>query len=280
MHADHREPIDASHSASLAGRWAADLASWAIPDEILTHAPESPWVHPPAMFAVDPEAPAPGSPSSRVALAALAALGETGSVLDIGCGGGGSSVGLARGGAVSELIGVDEQQAMLDNFAAACEAVGVAHRTLQGRWPDVASAAPTADVVVCHHVVYNVADIGLFISALTDHARRRVVVELPMTHPTSPFNPLWHRFWGLDRPTRPTADDFLAVLAEAGIDAQSERFSRPPRKAGLDHDQYVAFVRRRLCLSSNRDHEVSVALTELGPLSNDELMTVWWDTRS
>ena len=46
-------------------------------------------------------------------------------------------------------------------------------------WPDVASQAPPADVVVSSHVLYNVPDIGPFLVALHEHARRRVVVETP-----------------------------------------------------------------------------------------------------
>ena len=45
---------------------------------------------------------------------------------------------------------------MLVGFAAAFERAGVTHREVLGRWPDVAADVAAADVVVCHHVVYNV----------------------------------------------------------------------------------------------------------------------------
>jgi hypothetical protein len=178
----------------------------------------------------------------------------------------------------AELIGVDEQAGMLANFEAACRDRHMSCQTVEGSWLDVAAHTPTADVVVCHHVVYNVGNIQPFISALSTHARRRVVIELPQTHPTSPFSPLWRQFWDLDRPSHPTADDFVAVVEEVlGVTPTVERFRRTPRKATLDSGQYVAFVRTRLCLPADRDADVSAALTNMDTLSNDELVTVWWD---
>ncbi len=87
--------------------------------------------------------------------------------------------------------------------------------TVEGRWPDVADATPVADVVVCHHVAYNVADIEPFLLALTAHARLAVVLVLPPRHPLSAWNDAWRHFWGLERPTEPTADDLAEVLVRA-----------------------------------------------------------------
>ncbi len=257
-----------------AERWKADLALWAIPENILNRAPENPWVHPPALFRVDDPIAAQHNVTPSV-VAARDALATPGSVLDVGCGGGGSSIGLAA--QATTIIGVDEQDAMLDNFALACEFAEVDSETILGRWPSVASDVPKADVVVCHHVVYNVGDIEPFLRELTNHAKRRVVIELPATHPTSPFNPLWRHFWQLDRPDRPTADDFIEVVTSLGWQPHVEHFTRPPRKASTDTAEYVAFVRRRLCLPASRDTEIADVLGSVGELSSGALVTVWWD---
>lgn len=263
--------MPAAPPSSAARRWADALAEWAIPEHILAQAPAPPWVHPPQLFRVDPAAPVEDTPSQR---AARLALGDGGTVLDVGCGGGGSSLPLVP--PATHLTGVDEQAAMLANFAEACEAKGVPHCEVLGRWPDVAAEVEPADVVVCHHVAYNVADIGPFLVALTEHARRRVVAELPERHPTSPFNPLWEQFWGLTRPTEPSADLFVEVVRELGYEPDVERALRPPRKpAAMDRAAYVAFVRQRLCLTPDRDAELDAALGDR-PLTVSEIVTVAW----
>jgi hypothetical protein len=164
---------------------------------------------------------------------------------------------------------------MLASFAAAADALGVAHDQVQGRWPDAADAAPVADVVICHHVLYNVADLPPFIAALESKARGRVVVEIPERHPTSPMNPLWERFWGLQRPVTPTADDAIAVLQEMGIRPTVERFTGPARQPqALEVEARRARV--HLCLPPEREPEVAAAVAELGSPPARDLVTLWW----
>jgi SAM-dependent methyltransferase len=255
--------------SAAARRWADALAAWAVPDEILAQAPVPPWVHPPKLFLVTDEQPTE-TPSHRIA---RGALGDGGTVLDVGCGGGASSLPLVPG--ATHLTGVDESAAMLANFASACERRGVGHTEVEGRWPDVAGVVPPADVVVSHHTAYNVPDIAEFLAAMTAHARRLVVVELPDRHPTSPFNPLWKHFWNLERPTEPSADLFVEVVRELGWEPTVVRAERLPRKAALEQDEYVAFVRQRLCLTPDRDPELVPFLGEL-QLSVAEIVTVAW----
>jgi hypothetical protein len=153
----------------------------------------------------------------------------------------------------------------------------VAHREVEGRWPDVAAGVQPAQVVVCHHVVYNVAQIDPFLSALGERARGLVVVELTETHPTSPFNPLWEKFWQLPRPSEPTAQLFLEVVRELGYDPIEETFVRPRRPQSLSRAEYVAFARRRLCLTADRDPEIEAALGESWPLEDPRVVTVAWE---
>ncbi|MGH9035578.1 MAG: class I SAM-dependent methyltransferase, partial [Acidimicrobiia bacterium] len=143
-------------------------------------------------------------------------------------------------------------------------------------WPEVAGEVEAADVVVCAHVLYNVGDIERFVAALTAKARRLVVVELTVAHPQAHLNPLWRHFHGLERPTGPTADDALTVLGEMGLEAGVVRWQAPGRWESAPREELVAFARRRLCLSPERDPEVAVALDELFETSPRQLATLWW----
>jgi SAM-dependent methyltransferase len=263
-------------SGGAAVRWAAELDGWAIPEEILAAAPESPWGCPPQFF----RAAAPGASAARSIATARAAerLPAGGVVLDVGCGGGAASLALAPpAGPAGAVVGVDESAPMLELFRASATERGVAHETFLGSWPAVTGEVPVADVVVCHHVFYNVSDLGPFALALGRHARRRVVAELTTSHPLRRLGPLWRRFWDIERPDGPTADDALAVLIEAGVDARMEVAPGTPRDLrAVDRAEVVAFTRRRLCLPADRDPEVDAALgDDLFPVADRAV--IWWD---
>ncbi len=248
------------------------LAAWAIPSGILAAAPESPWIHPAEMFTVSDDVP--DSPSHQCASAALPAGGI---VLDVGCGGGRAAMALVPKAAV--VVGVDQQQSMLDLFAEAAAHRGVTHREVLGDWPEVAGQSPSADVVVCHHVAYNVAELVPLLRALSAHATRRVVLELPTTHPLSHMAPLWREFWGLERPAGPTAVDCLAVAREAGLDARMTTWADETfnARSGLTPQQQAHFIRIRLCLPEDREADVAAFLAAAGPPDPRASATLWWD---
>ena len=212
-------------------------------------------------------------PTGPSAQRALEVLPEGGSLLDVGVGGGAASLPLVP--PATSIVGVDEGEELLAAFRDAADRVGVAHRQVQGTWPAVASEVEPADVVVCHHVFYNVADLGPFAAALTDHARRRVVVELSGDHPTSNFNPLWKAIHGLERPTSPTADDAVAVLEELGLAVQREDSERP-WGIDLDRAEQIAMARRRLCVGPERDAEIDALLGQPGEQPARRVVTLWW----
>lgn len=272
---DARSPMPGPDADELLSRWRADLASWAIPDEILAQAPEAPWIHPVSMFTVDDEVP--DSHSHRVARAAVP---HGGSVLDVGSGGGRASMALVP--PASMLVAVDHQQGMLDAFTDAATRRSVRAQVHLGDWPAVADDVPECDVVVCHHVAYNVADLGPFLMALDSHARHRVVLEVPEHHPLSNMNPLWRQFWGLDRPTRPTAEDVAEIARALGFDAHLDLWQDETwgARVTLPDDERVRFARIRLCLTQDRDAEVAAALIAQSDARPREVATIWWDVAS
>ena len=252
--------------------WAASLASWAIPQEILDQAQTSPWIHPPVLFQI-PEKIDVTISHSR----ALEALTEGGSVLDVGCGGGVATFALTP--PASHVIGVDHQSEMLEMFTENAKSYGVTCEVFEGFWPQVARGVPIADVVVCHHVVYNVADIGPFLLALKSHARNRVVIEMPTWHPLANMSTAWKQFWNLDRPSQPTSEILVDVLKELGINPRVQYWSGPLRDR-IDIDQDAEFMRIRLCLPPERASEVREFLLGNPLPKQREIATIWWDVES
>jgi hypothetical protein len=224
------------------------------------------------------------SPTTARAAEALGNGGGT--VLDIGVGGGGTSLPLRD--VAATIIGVDASSSMLDAFARAAAASGAASTGILGTWPDVSPIVPSADVVTCGHVLYNVQDIAPFVRALQANAHRRVVLEITERHPWAWMRDLWLRFHGLERPRGPTAGDALNALAELGIRAATQEHPADVHAGFERREDAVALIRRRLCLSASRDPEVAEALGDrlshredrwsAGPLA-ESLVTLWWDVR-
>lgn len=275
-------------SLDAAERWRSQLETWAIPQRLVDAAPESPYVFPAALFRRRGQMAGTQKPTPTMTHA-LEVLPEHGTVLDVGVGGGATSLPLASRAGL--LTGVDAQADMLGPFTEAARSAGVEAQGVRGRWPDVADDIPSADVVLCGHVAYNVADLEPFVTALDDHAGLRVVLELTDRHPLAWMNDLWQRFHGLDRPSGPTDRDALAVLEELELPAARDEQQLPaddPNAGGFERrEDAVAMIRRRLCLSPDRDDEIVRALGDrirenaggwsVGP-SERTIVTLWWDT--
>ncbi|WP_051062577.1 class I SAM-dependent methyltransferase [Ilumatobacter nonamiensis] len=192
--------------------------------------------------------------SAEVARTVLPPTG--GSVLDVGCGGGRAAMSLVP--PAERVIGVDQNPAMLAAFTTAAADAGARSITIEGTWPDAVFDTPVADVVTCHHVAYNVAEIEPFIGALTGRARLAVVLVIPTVHPMTAWNNAWRRFWNIERPAGPTSDDFAAVLAEMGLDAERWEMPRPPlSRHTSDPATQVPSTLRRLCLGEDRADDVA-----------------------
>ena len=270
----------------LASRWQADLASWAIPEHITAAVSESPWVLPRQVFArrADRLASAPSGPSYQ---RGCAALDPPGSVLDVGAGAGAACLPLL--GRATSLTAVDTDPGMLDLLSQRALPMGIKACQVPGSWPEVAARTPQADLVTCHHVLYNVPDPVRFVSQLSSHARRRVVVEITAVHPLTTLNPFWLRFHGLQRPASPCASDLEEILAAMGLRPRSEKWTRPGGPDYATFDELVDVTRRRLCLPPERADEVGIALAGAGidpehPVdlgsSGREVVTIWWDGNS
>lgn len=268
-------------------RWGGELRARAVPEEILARAPESPYGFPAELFRRRGQAAMTRDRTPTTARA-LEALEDGGSVLDVGVGGGATSLPLA--GHAGRIIGVDGQSDMLTAFEAAAREAGVEEvGTILGEWPGAADRAPRCDVVVCGHVFYNVADLGAFAIALHARASRRIVVELTERHPLAWMRDLWLHFHGVRWPEGPTAADAADALRELGFEPERQDRTEFGDRGGGGFERSrdaVALVRRRLCLPESRDSEVVAALGDrlrregdqwsAGP-SEQVVTTLWWD---
>lgn len=277
-------------ASDLAVAWAEALARWAIPPAILDAAPESPFGFPAELFIRRGERSAVTDHPTPTTAIALDALGEGGTVLDVGVGGAATCLPLAP--RCTGLIAVDSQADMLEAVTRLAVAANMPLTTVLGRWPDVAADTPTADVVVCGHVAYNAPDLMPFVLELARHARRRVVMELTEHHPLSWMNDLWLRFHDLVRPERPVADDVEALCRALRLDVGRRDRIDTDDMAGSGFERRqdaIALVRRRLCLSAERDDEIAAALGDrlvrgdglwrAGP-KEQRVVTLWWDAAS
>jgi hypothetical protein len=263
-----------SQASDAARRWKDALASWAIPDSILAQAREDPWALPVALFENKQ------SDRSLSHVRALESLVAGGDVLDVGAGRCAMSLPLRP--PAKRIIAVDSAPAMLENSPADV--------TILGRWPDVALQAGRARVVVCGHVLYNVADLMPFISALNDAATGRVVIEITRSHPRNrPLErELWRHFWNLERPEGPTWEDAVAVMREGGIEPTVELWESQQRGGFQSLEELVSWMRRTVCLDPAREGEVRAIVLQHAAERDGRwrmspepraLATLWWDVR-
>jgi SAM-dependent methyltransferase len=251
-------------------RWADELAAWQIDPEILASVRESPYGFPPAIFAAG-ESTEP----SPLDLLAQPALRPGASVLDVGAGAGASSLHLVPEG--GHLHAVDSQPSMLRALEADAARRGVSLTTYDGTWPDVAPDVPGCDVVLCAHVLYNVAEPVPFVRSLIAHARDLAVLEVTETHPLVRLAAMWERVHHQPRPSGPTVDLALEALREAGIpDPERRDLMREPlhRSGGLA-EAWVDLTRRQLCLPPERRDEVVALIAEFPPQPRRVVGLAW-----
>ena len=264
--------------------WAEALRSWSPPEHLRRAAPEARRGPDAAIFRRRAEFSVRQAPTP-FRRRALEALPQGGTVLDVGVGAGAGSLNLAP---VARLIvGVDRSETMLRAFCSCADIFGISVNSILGSWPEVAPQVDIADVVVCHHVLYQVANLPTFVGALTSHTRRRVLIEMTARHPQAWMADLWLRFHGLKRPTRPTADDAEAALRGLGLPVERETHLLEMPPTGFERrEEAVAEVCERLQLPLERAPEVETALGDRlaareGLWSSfprfEEVTTLWWD---
>ena len=144
----------------------------------------------------------------------LEMVSEDTTILDVGGGAGRFAIALAlRCGSATV---VDPSRGMLDQLEESLAEIGEVN--VNGVHADWESAqVDSADIALCSHVVYGVADIRPFLQKLHDHARERVVMVSFVHSPQAGVAPLWEPVYGEARVNLPALPELMNVLWEMGI---------------------------------------------------------------
>ena len=269
---------------SAAQRWEAALAAWAWPEEIREAAPADPWRLDPSELAgrIRPTR----QRATPADVAAQDALPRRGTVLDVGCGTGASSASLRS--RASRITGVDPRPEMLARFTAVDDDPGLLDRltggrpdlvTVQGRWPDVAAEVEPADLVLAHNVLYDVtSDVAAFVTALHEHARRRVVVALTVRHPLHWVNPYAEAVHGIRRPAEPTAATAADLVREATGTVPSYLTWTEDVQPPTEDEALLQLVARRACVRPEQLDDLRDVLERVPVPTTREMAALVWDT--
>jgi SAM-dependent methyltransferase len=165
-------------------------------------------------------------------------------VLDVGAGTGRHTLALAPH--VKCVVAVDPSPAMLGLLREDVQAQGLRNvETVASGWIE-ADVAP-ADLVLCSHVLYPIADVVPFVRKLESAATQRVFVYLRVD-PLPTDMGLWREFHGIPLQAQPTHLDLVNLLAQIGIAADVEVVHHRFTWTFADVDEAVAQVRNSLCL--------------------------------
>lgn len=253
----------------LSTKWKNQLADWAIPDSILQKAEDNPWQAPVELLM--PKARA--QDKSPTVEKQLQLLPEQGTVLDVGVGPGSGALCLAE--YASHITGVDQSLDMLEVFVQQGRQRGIDVQAVKGTWPEISPQVQRADLVISHHVAYNVSDIVGFIQALFDHAKSGVVIEVTAQHPMASLNPFWDYFYQIQRPSGPNAKDLFEIIVAMGFEGIEYKEFTSKRNADASSylPQRIEFMRRRLCLPKSSLRKVQQAVDKIGlPDSSDNVL--------
>jgi SAM-dependent methyltransferase len=169
-------------------------------------------------------------------------LHGTDTVLDVGAGAGRYAAPLAR--FVRRVVAVEPSVGMRNQLQARIEADQLTNIDIVAADWEQAAVAP-AEVVVCLHVHYAIADILPFLRKLNAHARRTVVMVSRVGQFRGPAE-LWQELHGQPRISEPSFIDLYNCLYSLGIVAEIETIAFSARWAYADLEEAVVENRDRL----------------------------------
>jgi SAM-dependent methyltransferase len=165
-------------------------------------------------------------------------------VLDVGAGTGRHTLALAP--RVARVTAVEPSAAMLGLLCEDLEAHGLRNVvTVQAEW--LAADVEQADVVICSHVLYPIADVAPFVRKLAACAKERVFIYMRVDPLPTDFG-LWSEFHGVPLQLQPTHMDLLNAMAELEVAPDVEVVQHRFTWTFATIDEAVTQVRNSLCL--------------------------------
>ncbi|MFQ5933388.1 MAG: class I SAM-dependent methyltransferase [Dehalococcoidia bacterium] len=192
-------------------------------------------------------------------------------VLDVGGGAGRFALPLAlRCGHVTV---VEPSESMAEGLREGTKEAGIDNLSIvQGSWEEV--MADPADMAICAHVVYGIAEIEPFIRKLVSHARERVMILSFMESPLSQISPLWKLVHGEERIDLPALPEILNVLWEMGIYPDVEMFEAMNPRSAENRDEALKMLRKFLYVTpeTEKDNILEKAMKEMVDETPDGLV--------
>lgn len=207
-------------------------------------------------------------------------------VLDVGAGTGRYLPYLAT--QVAEVIALEPSPAMLTELQQTLlYAQSTNVQIVAESWP--LERPLMADVVISSHVVYGVREIGPFLTAIDQSARRLCALFLGLKHPTAVIAPFWARVHGQERLPLPGALEALAACHQLGLPARLDLVPAATTFRFPDAEEALEEIRLRLRLTPepSRDAAILAAMADLlEPQQDGQLAprdqqryagVVWWE---
>jgi SAM-dependent methyltransferase len=209
-----------------------------------------------------------------------------GRVLDVGAGTGRYAVPLAELGARVQAVEPNAAMAALLGEEARAHRVSVAIE--QGEWPAAEPLVGSADVVLCAHVVYPIADIVPFLRALDRAARCAVVMVARLGQVDDALAHVFEAVHGEPRLPMPSLPDLYLLLLQLGFPVSTTLHPFETRWAFADADAAVADAAGRLGVapdSPSWSAMESAVRSRLVPRGDEVLLApaqayqgvLWWE---
>jgi SAM-dependent methyltransferase len=189
-------------------------------------------------------------------------VNETLTVLDVGGGAGRFALPLAL--RCQQVTVVEPSQSMVDGLRELASAAKIENVVvIQQRWED--AVASPANIVLCAHALYSIAELEPFLRKLISHAHHKVLLPTFIAPPASRYAPFWRWVYGQDRKSLPGAVELVNVLWELGVFPDVEMFVPESLRPIKDWNQALLTLRQRLFIKpdSEQDERLQEGMREL-----------------